>query len=81
MVAVVLLGYWLGKILRLQKLSNRIGHHAASLLSAAQKDIRPAMARMGCGLQPSCFAPRRWASLGRGGGWPYRFFICCSSRP
>lgn len=36
-VAVVL-GNWLGKLLRLQKLSNRIGHHAATLLAAAQKN-------------------------------------------
>ena len=34
----VLLGFWLGKILRLQKFSNRIGHHAATLLAAAQKN-------------------------------------------
>ena len=34
----VILGYWLGKILRLQKISNRLGHHAASLLAAAQKN-------------------------------------------
>jgi hypothetical protein len=36
-VIAVVLGYWLGKILRLQKMSNRIGHHAATLLAAAQK--------------------------------------------
>lgn len=34
----VVLGYWIGKILRLQKISNRIGHHAALLLAAAQKN-------------------------------------------
>ena len=33
----VVLGYWLGKLLHLQKLSNRLGHHAANLLLAAQK--------------------------------------------
>lgn len=33
----VVLGYWLGRALRLQKLSNRIGHHAAMLVAAAQK--------------------------------------------
>ena len=34
----VLAGCWLGKILRLQKISNRVGHHAAGLLAAAQKN-------------------------------------------
>jgi hypothetical protein len=34
----VVLGGWCGKLLRLQKLSNRIGHHAAVLLGAAQKN-------------------------------------------
>ena len=34
----VVLGYWLGKILRLQKISNRLGHHAATLLAAAEKN-------------------------------------------
>jgi len=33
----VVLGFWLGKALKLQKLSNRVGHHAATLLAAAQK--------------------------------------------
>jgi uncharacterized membrane protein YqgA involved in biofilm formation len=36
-VAVVL-GYWIGKILRLQTVSNRLGHHAAQLIAAAQKN-------------------------------------------
>jgi len=36
-MAAVVLGYWLGKLLRLQKISNRVGHHAATLLAAAQK--------------------------------------------
>ena len=34
----VVLGNWLGKLLRLQKISNRIGHHASTLLAAAQKN-------------------------------------------
>ena len=34
----ILLGYWLGKLLRLQKISNRVGHHAATLIAAAQKN-------------------------------------------
>lgn len=34
----VLLGFWLGKILQLQKLSNRIGRHAGTLLANAQKN-------------------------------------------
>jgi uncharacterized membrane protein YqgA involved in biofilm formation len=34
----VLLGFWLGKILRLQKISNRIGRHAGTLLANAQKN-------------------------------------------
>lgn len=33
----VLLGAWLGRLLRLQALSNRLGRHAAALLAAAQK--------------------------------------------
>ncbi len=34
----VILGYWLGKILRLQKISNRLGQHASRLLAQAQKN-------------------------------------------
>jgi uncharacterized membrane protein YqgA involved in biofilm formation len=34
----VLLGAWLGKLLRLQKISNRLGQHAAMRLAAAQKN-------------------------------------------
>ena len=34
----VVLGFWLGKLLRLQKMSNRVGHQAAVLLAAAQKN-------------------------------------------
>lgn len=34
----VVLGNWLGKLLRLQKMSNRAGHYAATLLGAAQKN-------------------------------------------
>lgn len=34
----VALGFWIGKILGLQKISNRLGRHAARLLAAAQKD-------------------------------------------
>ena len=34
----VVLGFWLGKLLRLQKISNRIGRHAGNLLAAAQKN-------------------------------------------
>ena len=34
----VVLGYWLGKLLQLQKISNRVGHYAAQLLAAAQKN-------------------------------------------
>jgi hypothetical protein len=34
----VVLGNWLGRLLRLQKFSNRVGHHAATLLAAAQKN-------------------------------------------
>jgi uncharacterized membrane protein YqgA involved in biofilm formation len=37
-VLAVVLGYWLGKALRLQALSNRIGHQAARMLAAAQTD-------------------------------------------
>ena len=34
----IVLGNWLGKLLRLQKLSNYVGRHAGSLLTAAQKN-------------------------------------------
>ena len=34
----VILGYWLGKLLRLQTLSNRIGRYAAAFLTVAQKN-------------------------------------------
>lgn len=34
----VFLGYWTGKLLRLQNISNRVGHHAAQMLSGAQKN-------------------------------------------
>ena len=34
----VVLGCWIGKILQLQKISNRVGHQAALLLAAAQKN-------------------------------------------
>ena len=33
----VVLGYWVGRLLRLQTWSNRVGHHAATVLAAAQK--------------------------------------------
>jgi hypothetical protein len=33
----VVLGNWLGRLLRLQKMSNRIGRHAAGLIATAQK--------------------------------------------
>jgi uncharacterized protein len=34
----ITLGVWIGRLLRLQKLSNRIGHRASTLLAAAQKN-------------------------------------------
>lgn len=34
----VVLGYWVGRLLRWQTFSNRAGHHAATLLAAAQKN-------------------------------------------
>lgn len=34
----VILGFWLGKLFRLQKLSNHVGQYAARLLTAAQKN-------------------------------------------
>jgi len=36
-VLAVVIGYWVGRLLKLQVLSNRIGHRAATLLAAAQK--------------------------------------------
>jgi uncharacterized membrane protein YqgA involved in biofilm formation len=35
-VLAVLLGFWIGKLLRLQKVSNRLGRHASRLVAAAQ---------------------------------------------
>jgi len=37
-ILAVVVGYWVGRLARLQTLSNRVGHHAAVLLAAAQKD-------------------------------------------
>jgi uncharacterized membrane protein YqgA involved in biofilm formation len=37
-VLAVTLGFWTGKLLRLQKLSNRLGRYAGSLVAAAQSD-------------------------------------------
>jgi uncharacterized membrane protein YqgA involved in biofilm formation len=34
----VTLGFWIGKLLHLQKLSNRLGHYAGSLIASAQSD-------------------------------------------
>ncbi|MGD0209085.1 MAG: DUF554 family protein [Verrucomicrobiota bacterium] len=34
----VTLGFWTGKLLHLQKLSNRLGHYAGGLIAAAQSD-------------------------------------------
>ena len=35
-VLAVTLGFWIGKLLRLQKISNRLGRYAGSLIAAAQ---------------------------------------------
>ena len=37
-VLAVTLGFWTGKLLRLQKLSNRLGRYAGNLVAAAQSD-------------------------------------------
>jgi uncharacterized membrane protein YqgA involved in biofilm formation len=34
----VVIGNWIGKILRLQKISNRLGRHAANIIASAQKN-------------------------------------------
>jgi hypothetical protein len=34
----VTVGFWVGKLLRLQKLSNRLGHYAGRLIASAQSD-------------------------------------------
>ena len=34
----IIIGYWIGRLLRLQILSNQLGRHAATLLAAAQKN-------------------------------------------
>jgi len=36
-IVAVVLGYWVGRLLRLQRWSNRAGHHAATLLATAQR--------------------------------------------
>jgi uncharacterized membrane protein YqgA involved in biofilm formation len=36
-IVAVVLGYWAGRLLRLQTWSNRAGHYAATLLAAAQR--------------------------------------------
>lgn len=38
------LGYWVGRALQLQKMSNAAGHHASGLLAAAQKNLHGAPA-------------------------------------
>jgi len=43
MVGTVL-GYWVGRLLQLQKISNRAGHYASALLAAAQKNSHGAPA-------------------------------------
>ena len=37
-VAAITLGFWIGKLLRLQKLSNRFGQYAGNLIAVAQTD-------------------------------------------
>jgi len=39
-VLAVTLGNWLGRLLRLQKLSNRLGRHASNLIAATQSSAR-----------------------------------------
>ena len=52
-------------MLRLQKISNRLGRHAAnSARRRAEKSARPARRRFR-GRARFCFAPRRWASSAR----------------
>lgn len=54
----LLLGYWVGKLLRLQKLSNRVGHYAGQLLTNAQmKPPGRAVDGMNAGAILFCAAP------------------------
>jgi uncharacterized membrane protein YqgA involved in biofilm formation len=57
-VLAVVLGNWIGKLLRLQKISNRLGRFAGNLIAAAQSD---APGRIGDGLKACailfCAAP------------------------
>ena len=43
-LAGVVLGFWIGKILRLQKISNRVGRIAGNTIAAAQKNPAPSAA-------------------------------------
>src|ERR1700733_7876513 len=36
----VVLSFWIGKLLRLQKISNRLGRHAGNLIAAAQSNAQ-----------------------------------------
>jgi len=59
-VLAVVLGNWLGRLLRLQKVSNRIGHHAGVLISAAAGPRRrPAEGFIACVIL-FCAAPLGW---------------------
>lgn len=40
-LAAIVLGFWIGKLLRLQKMSNRIGRIAGNTIAAAQKGFPP----------------------------------------
>jgi uncharacterized membrane protein YqgA involved in biofilm formation len=43
-MAGVVLGFWIGKILRLQKISNRVGRIAGNTIAAAQRNTAPSTA-------------------------------------
>jgi uncharacterized protein len=57
----VVLGFWLGKLMRLQKLFNRVGHYANGLVSSPPADNaqRAAAGFSGCAIL-FCAAPLGW---------------------
>ncbi|HEX3857008.1 MAG TPA: DUF554 family protein [Verrucomicrobiae bacterium] len=60
----MMLGNWIGKVLRLQKISNRLGRFAGNLITAAQK-IRPRNQLTVSLPARFYFAPRRSACSAR----------------
>jgi len=56
MLAIVL-GYWLGKLLQLQKISNRLGRRASNIIMPAGKNPQPAIRSLNACAVLFCAAP------------------------